>query len=89
MSTVFGIQVLPAAFEPAMSMILPRAFQPWALLGFLTGPGSGAKQLSDSTEIKEGWAYGYVAIILTNILINNFIVSRFWGICPFLGVSNR
>ncbi|HHW54785.1 MAG: electron transport complex subunit RsxA [bacterium] len=31
----------------------------------------------------------YVAIILTNILINNFIVSRFLGICPFLGVSKQ
>ncbi|MGI6143752.1 MAG: electron transport complex subunit RsxA [bacterium] len=31
----------------------------------------------------------YVAIILTNILINNFIMSRFLGICPFLGVSKQ
>ncbi|HHW91226.1 MAG TPA: electron transport complex subunit RsxA [Firmicutes bacterium] len=31
----------------------------------------------------------YVSIILTNILINNFIMSRFLGICPFLGVSKQ
>jgi electron transport complex protein RnfA len=31
----------------------------------------------------------YVAIILTNILISNFILSRFLGICPFLGVSKQ
>jgi electron transport complex protein RnfA len=31
----------------------------------------------------------YIAIILTNILLNNFILSRFLGICPFLGVSKQ
>ncbi len=31
----------------------------------------------------------YVTIILTNILISNFILSRFLGICPFLGVSKQ
>jgi len=28
-------------------------------------------------------------ILLSSILINNFIMSRFLGICPFLGVSKR
>jgi len=28
-------------------------------------------------------------ILLSSILINNFILSRFLGICPFLGVSKR
>ena len=28
-------------------------------------------------------------ILLSSILINNFILSRFLGICPFLGVSQK
>jgi electron transport complex protein RnfA len=28
-------------------------------------------------------------ILLSSILINNFVMSRFLGICPFLGVSKR
>ena len=28
-------------------------------------------------------------ISLGAILINNFIFSRFLGVCPFLGVSNK
>lgn len=31
----------------------------------------------------------YVAILLTAILTNNYILSRFLGICPFLGVSKK
>jgi len=30
-----------------------------------------------------------VAIILSNILISNFILFRFLGLCPFLGVSKQ
>jgi electron transport complex protein RnfA len=29
------------------------------------------------------------AILLSSILINNYVLSRFLGICPFLGVSKR
>jgi len=32
---------------------------------------------------------GLFLILLSTILINNFVVSRFLGICPFLGVSKR
>lgn len=31
----------------------------------------------------------YLVIIFGSIFINNFIVSRFLGICPFLGVSKQ
>ncbi|HHT49183.1 MAG TPA: electron transport complex subunit RsxA [Firmicutes bacterium] len=31
----------------------------------------------------------YVLIVLGSIFINNFITSRFLGICPFLGVSKQ
>ena len=31
----------------------------------------------------------YVLIVLSAIFINNFIVARFLGICPFLGVSKQ
>ncbi|KAF0197710.1 MAG: electron transport complex protein RnfA [Bacillota bacterium] len=30
-----------------------------------------------------------VVIFLSAILINNFVLSRFLGICPFLGISNK
>lgn len=32
---------------------------------------------------------GLFLILLSSILVNNFIMSRFLGICPFLGVSKR
>jgi len=30
-----------------------------------------------------------LAILLSSILVNNYVLSRFLGICPFLGVSRR
>jgi electron transport complex protein RnfA len=32
---------------------------------------------------------GYLALIVGAILVNNFVLSRFLGICPFLGVSRQ
>ncbi len=32
---------------------------------------------------------GLFIILISGILVNNFILSRFLGICPFLGVSKR
>ncbi len=29
------------------------------------------------------------AILISTILVNNYVVARFLGICPFLGVSNK
>ena len=31
----------------------------------------------------------YILMILGAVLVNNFVLSRFLGICPFLGVSKR
>ena len=31
----------------------------------------------------------YVLLIISAILVNNFVLSRFLGICPFLGVSKK
>lgn len=31
----------------------------------------------------------YIIIIISAIIINNFVLSRFLGICPFLGVSKK
>ena len=28
-----------------------------------------------------------VVILLSSVLVNNYVLSRFLGICPFLGVS--
>ncbi|MFB5083816.1 Rnf-Nqr domain containing protein, partial [Symbiobacterium thermophilum] len=30
-----------------------------------------------------------LAILVGGILINNYIFSRFLGLCPFFGVSNK
>lgn len=30
-----------------------------------------------------------LAILLSSILVNNYVLSRFLGLCPFLGVSKR
>jgi electron transport complex protein RnfA len=32
---------------------------------------------------------GYFALVIGAILVNNFVLSRFLGICPFLGVSKK
>ena len=32
---------------------------------------------------------GIFVILVSSILVNNFVLSRFLGICPFLGVSNK
>jgi len=32
---------------------------------------------------------GYLPLIIGAILVNNFVLTRFLGICPFLGVSKR
>ncbi len=32
---------------------------------------------------------GYFALVLGAILVNNFVLMRFLGICPFLGVSKK
>ncbi|MCT4584975.1 MAG: electron transport complex subunit RsxA [Peptostreptococcaceae bacterium] len=32
---------------------------------------------------------GIFIILLSSILVNNFVMSRFLGICPFLGVSKK
>lgn len=31
----------------------------------------------------------FLSILLTAILTNNYILSKFLGICPFLGVSKK
>lgn len=30
-----------------------------------------------------------IVIIMTSVLVNNYVLSRFLGICPFLGVSKK
>ena len=30
-----------------------------------------------------------VVILMTSVLVNNYVLSRFLGICPFLGVSKK
>lgn len=32
---------------------------------------------------------GLIVILLSSVLINNYVLSRFLGICPFLGVSKK
>jgi len=31
----------------------------------------------------------YILIIISAVFVNNIVLTRFLGICPFLGVSNR
>ena len=32
---------------------------------------------------------GFLLAIITNLLVNNVVLSRFYGICSFVGVSNK
>ena len=31
----------------------------------------------------------YFVILVSSLLVNNFVMNKFLGICPFLGVSKR
>jgi len=31
----------------------------------------------------------YVLILVSTILVNNFVLVKFLGLCPFMGVSNK
>ena len=31
----------------------------------------------------------YLLILIGSVLVNNFVMSQFLGICPFLGVSKK
>lgn len=31
----------------------------------------------------------YIVVIIGAVLVNNFVLSRFLGCCPFLGVSKK
>jgi len=31
----------------------------------------------------------YILVVISAVLINNIVLTRFLGVCPFLGVSNR
>ncbi len=33
--------------------------------------------------------YALIAILLSSVLVDNYVLSRFLGICPFLGVSKK
>ena len=37
----------------------------------------------------EAWGYMPVSYTHLSIFVNNFAMSRFYGICPFLGVSKK
>ena len=30
-----------------------------------------------------------IIILMSNVLVNNYVLSKFLGICPFLGVSKK
>ena len=30
-----------------------------------------------------------IVILMSSVLVNNYVLSKFLGICPFLGVSKR
>lgn len=32
---------------------------------------------------------GLIVILMTSVLVNNYVLSKFLGICPFLGVSKK
>jgi len=31
----------------------------------------------------------YILILVSTILVNNFVLVQFLGLCPFMGVSNK
>ena len=31
----------------------------------------------------------YVLILISAVLVNNFVLVQFLGLCPFMGVSNK
>ena len=81
-----GIRILPEQF-PAMMMILPVG-------GFLTlGVLIAVVQYFLNKSKKGGGSKmsitSLLSIAIGAILVNNFILSQFLGICPFMGVSRK
>ncbi|RLA50891.1 MAG: electron transport complex subunit RsxA, partial [Gammaproteobacteria bacterium] len=31
----------------------------------------------------------FAVILISTILVNNFVLAQFLGLCPFMGVSNK
>ena len=78
---IFGMQVMPSAYEPITIFILaPGAFFVLACL----------VAIQNKVKSKKPKKAGEVLLIaIGSALVNNVVLSQFLGLCPFLGVSKK
>jgi Na+-translocating ferredoxin:NAD+ oxidoreductase RnfE subunit len=100
--TLLGYQVLPDAFEPWLIMILPAgAFLTLGLIGFSNAFTERRHRMTTKAELeryrvsalrkeyKRRHIMELFIIFISAAIVNNFVLSLFLGICPFVGVSNK
>ena len=86
--TFFGLQVMPASYQPMGIMTqVPGGFITLGLLLILVNALSN-KSKKGGGSMSNIWA-NLLTILVGGLLVNNFVMNRFLGCCPFLGVSKQ
>jgi electron transport complex, RnfABCDGE type, A subunit/electron transport complex, RnfABCDGE type, E subunit len=95
--SIFGISLFGPNYQPALIFIMPPgAFITLGLLlGFFRLLESVQKNRKEkSIKRRYCWEVHHmltklILILISSILVNNFVLVRFLGECPFLGVSKK
>ena len=95
--TIFGTQVFGGWYEPAVLFILPPGA--FLTLGFVIAlvqklrkrREDYKRQLEIETRRREREMSlsSVLMLILSAVFIDNFVLTKFMGCCPFLGVSSK
>lgn len=87
--TFFGLQVMPASYQPMGIMTqVPGGFITLGLLLILVNALSNKSKKKGAGSMSNIWA-NLLTILVGGLLVNNFVMNRFLGCCPFLGVSKQ
>ena len=87
--TFFGLQVMPASYQPMGIMTqVPGGFITLGLLLILVNALSNKSKKEGGGGMSGIWA-NLLTILVGGLLVNNFVMNRFLGCCPFLGVSKQ
>ena len=83
--TVFGARVMPGWFEPMAMAVQPAGG--FILLGLTMAAVAGIA--GAAAEREGGRGMDLILIFVGAVLVNNFVMNKFMGCCPFLGVSKK
>ena len=80
--TLFGMQIMPQAYNPAVVMILPPGA--FVTLGLLLGLLNKLTAKNQIGRIGHGLCRKIVFNIVSTVLVNNFVLSNSWVYVHFL-----